>query len=343
LSGHTLRTIADAVGGTVEGDADIRVLAVREPAAAGEGDLAILTDPRLDTGSLGASALVVGPGVATGGRPAVRVKSPRRALAVILMLFHPEKRRPAGIAPGAFVSPRAALGSGVFVGSGAVIEDGAIIGNGCQVHAHAVVGEGVVIGENSVLHPHVTLYPGVVVGRGVVVHAGAVIGSDGFGYERDEAFVQRKVPQVGTVEIGDDVEIGANATIDRATLGVTRIGRGTKIDNLVQIGHNTRIGEDCCLVSQVGLSGSVTLGDRCVLAGQAGIADHVTLAPGAVVGAQAGVPSDLGPGFWLGTPALRSTDAARSFAVIARLPELRKQVRGLVERIERLEKELPTP
>ena len=149
--------------------------------------------------------------------------------------------------------------------------------------------------------------------------------------------MQHKIPQVGSVEIGDDVEIGANTTVDRATLGVTRIGDGTKIDNLVQIGHNSTIGKHCCLIGQVGLSGSVTLGDYCVLAGQAGVADHVTLANNVIVGAQAGVHRDLGPGPWLGSPAIPADEAYRVYTALSRLPEMRRTLRVLEERLKKLE------
>ena len=183
-----------------------------------------------------------------------------------------------------------------------------------------------------------TLYPGVRLGCRNRIHSGAVIGSDGFGYDRDAGGVQNKIPQVGTVEIGDDVEIGANITVDRATLGATRIGDGTKIDNLVQIGHNSTIGKHCCLIGQVGLSGSVTLGDYCVLAGQAGVADHVTLANNVIVGAQAGVHRDLGPGPWLGSPAIPADEAYRVYTALSRLPEMRRTLRVLEERLKELER-----
>src|SRR5262249_12018217 len=153
-----------------------------------------------------------------------------------------------------------------------------------------------------------------------------VVGSDGFGYERDAAGRQVKVPQIGGVVLGDDVEIGANAAIDRATLEATLVGAGTKIDNLVQIGHNTKVGEHCCLVGQSGVSGSVTIGDYAVVAGQAGIADHATIGKGVVVGAQCGVPGDLDAGVWLGTPAMLATTARRVFPAVERLPETVKRV-----------------
>jgi UDP-3-O-[3-hydroxymyristoyl] glucosamine N-acyltransferase len=180
------------------------------------------------------------------------------------------------------------------------------------------------------------MYPDTRVGRRVRLHAGVVIGADGFGYARDASGVQHKIPQVGTVEIGDDVEIGANTTVDRATLGTTRIREGTKIDNLVQIAHNCTVGKHCCLVAQVGVSGSVEIGNFCVLAGQVGVGDHVKLADGAMVGAQSGVMRDLGPGRWLGYPAIPAEQALQAYLLLTKLPDMRKRLIRLEKRLEEL-------
>lgn len=342
MPAFTLDELAERIGGTVEGDGSVTVRGVGEVAEASEGEVAVVIDRRFEKriGSLRAGAVVVGPNADPAGRPAIRVPEPKKALVALLGLFHPEARRSPGVAPGAFVSPDSTLGAGVSVGAGAVVEAGAVLGDGCQVWPGVFVGEGVVVGEESVLFPGVVLYPGTRVGRRVRIHAGTVVGSDGFGYERDARGVQVKVPQVGGVEIGDDVEIGAGCAVDRATIGVTRIGRGTKIDNLVQVGHNCRIGEQCCLIGQSGLSGSVTLGNFVVLAGQAGIADHVTLADGVVVGAQSGVPHDLTPGVWLGTPPLPREKAGRALMAFGHLPEMRRELKRLSERCRLLEEEL---
>jgi UDP-3-O-[3-hydroxymyristoyl] glucosamine N-acyltransferase len=198
------------------------------------------------------------------------------------------------------------------------------------------VGPGVEVGEACVLGPHVTLLAGVRLGRHVVVHPGAVIGADGFGFAFDGAR-HRKIPQTGGVVIEDDVEIGANTTIDRATFGETIVRRGTKIDNLVQIGHNVEIGEHSILVAQVGISGSSRLGRGVVLAGQVGVADHVAIGDGALVGAQGGVPGDLDAGGrYLGTPARPILEAKRIFAAETRLPELLQRVRALEREVEKL-------
>jgi UDP-3-O-[3-hydroxymyristoyl] glucosamine N-acyltransferase len=222
------------------------------------------------------------------------------------------------------------------VGPLVVIEAGARVGPGARVGALTYLGPGVEIGEGCVLGPHVTLLAGARLGRRVLVHPGAVIGADGFGFAFDGAR-HRKIPQVGGVVIEDDVEIGANCAIDRATFGDTVVRRGTKIDNLVQIGHNVEVGEHSILVAQVGVSGSSRLGRGVVLAGQVGVADHVTIGDGALVAAQGGVPSDLDAGGrYLGTPARPILEAKRIFAAETRLPDLLQRVRALERAVEAL-------
>jgi UDP-3-O-[3-hydroxymyristoyl] glucosamine N-acyltransferase len=234
------------------------------------------------------------------------------------------------------VAASARVDPSASVGPLAVVDERAVIGPGVRLHAHVYVGPDVQIGEDSTLYPHVTLRESVRVGRRVVIHAGAVLGADGFGFAFDGA-EHRKVPQVGGVLIEDDVEIGANTTIDRATFGDTIVRRGTKIDNLVQIGHNVEIGEHSLLVAQVGVSGSSRLGRGVVLAGQVGVADHVTLGDGVVAGAQAGIPSSIEAGTRvLGTPARPAAQAKRIIVVEARLPELLQRVRALEQRLEKL-------
>jgi UDP-3-O-[3-hydroxymyristoyl] glucosamine N-acyltransferase len=221
-----------------------------------------------------------------------------------------------------------------------VIASGVEIGAGTVLAAQVFVGANVRIGRDCRIYPHVTLREGTALGDRVTVHAGAVIGADGFGYARDGAR-HVKIPQVGRVVLGDDVEIGANVTIDRATLGVTRIGRGTKIDNLVQIAHNVRIGEDTVIVAQVGISGSSEIGSRVTIAGQVGIVDHVRIGDGAIVGAQAGVTKDVHDGaIVLGSPAAPHLEFKRQLAATARLPQLGKALRALEERLRALESRL---
>jgi UDP-3-O-[3-hydroxymyristoyl] glucosamine N-acyltransferase len=335
----TLGEIATLLGGEIEGDPGTPIDRIVPPEEAGDGAVAVLTGRKAlaAIASCRASALVVPAGTQAPGRPLVRVADPRRAFVALLAFFAPGDARGSGVDPRAHVDPTAEVGEGAWVGPGAVVEAGAHLGARVHVHPLAFVGEAAHVGDDAVLFPGVVLYPGVTVGRRVRIHAGSVIGSDGFGYERDSSGVQRKVPQIGTVEIADDVEIGSNSCVDRATVGATRIGAGTKIDNLVQVGHNTQVGEHCCVIGQAGLSGSVTVGRFSVLAGQCGIADHVTLAEGTVVGAQAGVHRDIGPGIWHGAPALPAKDARRVFPIVARLPELLRRFKELEEKVAELE------
>ena len=310
MAAYSLGAIAEKLGGELTGDPTLAVERVREPAAAGHREIAVLFESPSDPSAIAelrASAVVVPHGFPRGegnGHALIRVGDPRAALAALIAMLHPERRPAAGTDPAARVSPEAELGPGVYVGPGACVERGARLGAGTEVHAGSYVGEEVEIGEGSVLHPNVTIYAGTRIGRRVRIHAGTVVGSDGFGFPRGTDGSLRRVPQVGTVVIEDDVEIGANCAIDRATLETTRIGRGTKIDNLVQVGHNAELGKDCCIMGQVGLSGSVRIGDGVTLAGQVGVADHVRIPDGAAVGAQAGVVHDIGPGRWVGSPAL---------------------------------------
>ena len=338
----TAGEIAALLGGELVGEASTPIDRIAPPEEAGEGAVAVLAERKAlaSMAACRASALVV---TEAPGRLLVRVAEPRRAFLALLELFAPDERRAPGVDPRAHVDPAAVVGDGSWVGPGAVVEAGARLGARVRVHPLAVVGSGARVGDDTVLFPGVILYPGVSVGSRVRIHAGSVIGSDGFGYERDASGVQRKVPQIGTVEIADDVEIGANSCVDRATVGATRIGAGTKIDNLVQVGHNTHVGEHCCVIGQAGLSGSVKVGRFSVLAGQVGVSDHVTIAEGTVVGAQAGVPNDIGPGVWLGSPAIPVKDARRAYPAIARLPELLRRMRELEAKVAALEGRRPEP
>jgi len=235
------------------------------------------------------------------------------------------------IAPGVTVPPDA------FIGPHVVIEADAAIGARAVIHAGCFVGARAKLGDEVLLYPRVTIREECALGNRVIVHSGTVIGSDGFGFVRD-GDMYRKLPQVGTVEVGDDVEIGANVTIDRATTGTTRIGAGSKIDNLVQIAHNVQIGRNCIIVAQVGISGSTVLGDDVTLAGQVGVVGHIEIGNGAVVGAQSGVSKSVKPGERMfGCPAMPLRQAKRIEASIRNLPELIQTVRLLKRRLEELE------
>jgi UDP-3-O-[3-hydroxymyristoyl] glucosamine N-acyltransferase len=257
------------------------------------------------------------------------VARPHDALIQLLPKFYPELERAPSIHPTARVGRGARIGSDVTLDEYAVVGPGASLGDGVWIGAHTVIGEGTRVGERSRIYPNVTVYAGTDIGARVRVHSGAVLGSDGFGYMfRDGEHA--RIPHVGRCIIGDDVEIGANTTVDRGSIDDTVIGAGTKIDNLVQIGHNVRIGRLCLIIAQVGISGSVHIEDGCVLAGQAGIGGHITIGAGARIAGQAGVFGDVPPGeSWSGYPARPHRESLRATSALFKLP-------GILKKIERL-------
>ena len=337
----TLAELAPLIGGELIGDGsvEIRRVAPVEPAEALQpGDITLAESEQFfqKAQSSSASAIVVSFEPPASTKPMVRVKKTTLALAKMLAVFHPVEKPAAGVHPTAHVGGDVTLGNGVHVGPNAVVKDGASIGDRSIVDAGAVIGERVVVGADCVIHSNATLYRDIRLADRVIVHSGTVIGSDGFGYVL-EGKTRVKIPQVGTVVVEDDVEIGANVAIDRSTLGPTVIKRGTKIDNLVQIAHNVVIGENTVVCGLTGISGSVTIGDNVTLAGQVGLADHVAIGPNATIGAQSGVTKDLPGGqYYLGSPAVPIGQASRQYAVIANLPELSKRVRELEKQIDEL-------
>jgi UDP-3-O-[3-hydroxymyristoyl] glucosamine N-acyltransferase len=338
-AGLTLGAIAAALGATLDGDPARTITGVAPLEAAGPEHVSFCVDDRHREAARnsGAAAVVIASDAGALPMATLRVRAPRQALIRLLRLFHPATASAPGVHPTAVVGSSARVDATAAIGALAVIEDGAEIGADVRIHPLVYIGRDAVVGEGSELYPHVVLRDGVRLGRRVVVHPGAVIGADGFGYAFDGA-VHQKIPQVGTVVVEDDVEIGANTTIDRATLGATVIRRGTKVDNLVQVGHNVEVGEHSILVSQVGISGSSRLGRGVVLGGQVGVADHVTLGDGVMVGAQSGIHADLEPGAKvLGTPARPITLAKRIFVTEGHLPDLVRRVRELERRLSRVE------
>jgi UDP-3-O-[3-hydroxymyristoyl] glucosamine N-acyltransferase len=267
------------------------------------------------------------------------VSDPLDAFIKTLKRFRPERKRAAiGVSPHAYVSPRAKIGPNTNIYPGAFIDDGAEIGGGCDIHPGVTVGRDCRIGEDCTIHPRVTLYDDVIVGDRVIVHAGAVLGADGFGYRfRNHRF--EKIPQLGHVRIENDCEIGANTTIDRGMIGPTVIGEGTKLDNMVMIGHNCELGKHNVFASQVGLAGSVTTGDYVRCAGQVGIADHLHLGTGSTVGAKSGIHKNVPDGdTQVGYPALPEQEAFKVAMATVKLPEMRKQLRELTQRVDALAK-----
>ncbi len=342
--GGTVRlgVLAEQIGCRLEGDGGVEVVGVRALDEAGPTDLTFVTDARhaAQLPASRAAAVILPESAPAADRPTLRAPNPYLALARALAAFHPAERAAPGVHATAVVAADARVHAEASVGPLCVIAAGAEIGAGTVLDAQVFVGAQARIGRDCRIFPQVTLRERTELGDRVTVHAGAVIGADGFGYARDGARYV-KIPQVGRVVLEDDVEIGANVTVDRATLGATRIGRGTKIDNLVQIAHNVRVGEDTVIVAQVGISGSSQIGSRVTLAGQVGVVDHVRIGDDAVVGAQAGVTKEVPPGaIVLGSPAVPHLEFKRQLAATARLPLLGKTLRALEERLRALEARL---
>lgn len=339
LLGH----LVELVGGRlVGGDPSTVIRGAAPPDQAGPHDVTMALSPRYweDLGDRPVGAVLVAPGRAVPGRACVEVADPRGAFDRILELFAPEPWMPdAGVHPAAVVDPSARLGEGVRIGALAFVGRRARLGRGCAVFPGAVIGDDAEIGELSVIHANAVIRERVRVGARVIIGPGAVIGSEGFGFAT-EGGRHRRRPQIGTVIIEDDVEVGANACIDRASCGATVVGRGAKIDNLVQIAHNVRVGPHAIVVGQVGIAGSARIGAGAVLAGQAGVRDHVRVGDGAVVAARTMVIEDVEPGARVaGEPAMPHTRALRVWAAARRLPELAQRLQELEARIGRLEAE----
>lgn len=335
--GYRLAELAELVGGRVEGNPDRVVDAVRSLEAAGPRDLSFLKDPRYrgQAAASAAGALLVGPSLADAslGRDLVVADDPSYALARLLGALHPEERRPPGVHPTAILDPGCEVHPEAHVGPYAVIGAGSRIGAGAAVLAFVALGRGCVVGEGSVLHPHAVLYDGTEVGAGCIVHSGAVLGADGFGYATYGG-AHHKVPQVGRAVLEDQVEVGANSTIDRAMLGETRIGAGTKIDNLVQVGHNVQVGRHCILCGQAGIAGSTRLGNGVVLAGQSGVSGHIELGDGVQVAAKSAALSSLAPKTVVaGIPAIEMRKWRRQAVLLSRLEEMSRRLRAVEKRL----------
>jgi len=328
LPTHSAGELAGFLKARLVGDGSVRVSAIASLQQARPGDLIFLEDEKFLPQALRSAASVVIAGEFAlgnaGSKTLLICAHPRLAFAQSAALLCGNPPKKSTIHRSAIIHPQARLGKGVSIGERVIIGRNSVVGRNTRIGAGSVVGEDARIGNDCELFPNVTLYPGVSIGDRVLLHAGAVLGGDGFGYVRDPATGRyQKFPQVGRLEIGDDVEIGANTTIDRGALDVTRIGRGTKIDNLVHIGHNCQIGEDVVIAAQTGLSGSVTIERNAVLAGQVGIADHVCIKEGVTIGAQGGVPTakilrGSGEVYW-GTPARPIRKYLKQLAVLNRL------------------------
>ncbi len=349
----TLADLAARLAGEVAGDAATEVTGVAGYATVAPGELTFVDDRDaagrpLDAATLqkrlhealasAAAAVIVPRSIPTAAKPLLRVTHPKLAFAQALAIFHPTPPPPPGVHPSAVVMPDTQVDASASVGPLAVITPGARIGARTLIGAGCYIGMGVQIGDDCRVYARVVLQRGVTLGDRVTVHSGTVIGSDGFGYVQDEGR-HHKIPQVGGVRIEDDVEIGANTTIDRGTTGDTVIGAGTKIDNLVQIAHNVVVGRNCIIVAQTGVAGSAVLEDGCILAAQVGVHDHARIGAGAIVLGRSGVVADVPAGTVVsGFPARPHREELQLEALRRTLPEMRDNLRALAARLERLDK-----
>ncbi|MCM8771116.1 MAG: UDP-3-O-(3-hydroxymyristoyl)glucosamine N-acyltransferase [Candidatus Omnitrophica bacterium] len=338
----TLKQIADFVQGEVKGDADIVITGVSGIKEAKEGDITFLANTKYAhyLEQTQASAVITSKEITTSSRPIIRTENPSLAFAkVVSLISPPQTKQPEGIHPSAILGKDVDLGKNVAIGAYTVVEDHASIGDNTIIYAGCYIGYNSKIGKDSIIYPRVTIREAVTIGNRVVIHSGSVIGSDGFGFVTIDGLHQR-IPQIGTVIIQDDVEIGANVTIDRARFEKTIIGKGTKIDNLVQIAHNVVIGENSIIVAQAGISGSTTLGKNVIIAGQAGLVGHISIGDNVVVMAQSGVSKSIPPNtkVW-GYPAKEHTEAKKVNACVQRLPHLYKVVEDLKKKIQELEEQ----
>ncbi len=335
----TLAQVAEVTGGDLIGSGAMPITRVSPVGEAGPDALGFLADRRyLEAAATSeAGAFLVSEEFAdqvNPDRPRIVVQDGHRALQALLVALHPSTAPTPGVHPTAVLGRGVRLGEDVEIGPYAVLEPGSVVGARSRVGAHVVVGRGAEIGDDCVLHPHVVLYPGARIGSRVILHAGARVGVDGFGY----AWVDgghKKVPQVGGCVVEDDVEIGANTTLDRGSIGDTRVGAGTKLDNLVHIAHNVQLGPHCAAAALVGIAGSTRLGAGVFLGGQAGVIGHLVLGDGVKVTAQAGVFRDIPSGETVaGTPARPNREFLRTRAGLERLPKLVERVRLLEARLD---------
>lgn len=311
-----VRELAEFLGGELIGDGETEITSVADIARASIGDLAFYEKPDTIPETNASCVIVKAEARAVASVPLILVAIPKLAFAKAASILLKNKNAP-------FIQPSAS------------IADSAKIGKSTQIHAGVSIADNVTIGENCVIHPNVVIYEHSAIGNNVILHAGAVIGADGFGYVKDESGEYVKFPQIGTVVIENNVEIGANTCVDRGALGETRIGEGTKIDNLVQVGHNVSIGKRCVIASQTGISGSVVIEDDCVIGGQVGFGDHVRVQSGAVIGSQAGIlPGKIvRPGVWWGTPIQPLDEYKRQNAHVKSLQRLKDDVKAIKKKL----------
>ncbi len=336
--------LAEIVGGNVVGNGATFIERIANLDDAGEGEIAYVDNEKFfaTAKESNASCLIVNQAQKDFRSPAqIEVKNPKLAFALIGATLHPAKSREPGVHPSAFIAETADIALTSYIGPNVSIGEYSKIGSGTRIEAGTAIGDNVSIGVNCVVYPSVVLYDNIAIGDNVILHAGVCIGADGFGYVRDQ-MGYHKFPQIGTVIIEDEVELGAHTCIDRAALGRTRIGRGTKLDNMVHVGHNCDIGERVVIAAQTGISGSVVIEDDAVIGGQVGFGDHTRVQKGAIIGSKAGIlPGKIvRPGVWWGIPVQPLDDYKRLNAHLNRLPQFRDEVKQLEREVAELKKQI---
>ena len=328
----TLREIASHVGGDISGNPDLVITGISEIQNSTPGTISFLGNMQYKkyVSDTAASAIFVSKPSHLFGKNGIIVENPQLAIAKTLEMFHPEPNVKKSVRKGAFLHPDSTIGDNVMIEPGAVVENGAFIGQDSWIGSNVYIGPGVIIGKHSRLYPNVTVYHDVKIGERVIIHSGTVVGCDGFGFISKEN-IHEKIPQTGNVVIGDDVEIGSNTAIDRATIGSTKIGDITKIDNLVHIAHNVNIGKGCLITAQVGIAGSVTIGNYCSFGGQTGVVPHVTIGDKSIFAAKSGVTKSLvGGKMYAGYPAREIRDQHKREALIAEISRMRQKLDQLL-------------
>jgi len=343
--GKSINFLAELVGGKVIGNGDTVIQRIANLDSAGENEIAYVDGEKFFEAAQASKApclIVPREHPDFPGHTLLEVENPKLAFSLIAATLHPAKRREPSIHSTASVADTADVALTAYLGPGVCIGNYSRVGASTRIEAGVVIGDNVVIGSDCVIHPNVVLYDGVTIGDNVILHAAVCIGADGFGYVRDR-MGYHKFPQIGTVVIEDDVELGAHTCVDRAALGRTRIGRGTKIDNMVHVGHNCDIGERVVIAAQTGISGSVVIEDDAVIGGQVGFGDHTRVQSGAIIGSKAGIlPGKIvRPGVWWGIPVQPLAEYKKMNAHLGRLPQMRDEIKELRKEVERLRKRLP--
>lgn len=341
----TAATIAGFLNGEIEGNPEIKVNTVAKIEEGHAGALSFLANPKYEhyIYTTKSSVVLVNKSFVSSakiGATLIRVENAYEAFASLLRLVDQARPRKTGIHPTAVIESSAKIGSDVYIGPYAYIGENSVVGDGCAVYPHVYLGDNSSLGKNCTLNPGVTVYHDCVIGEGCIVHAGSVIGSDGFGFAPQSENEYMKIPQLGNVILEDNVEIGANVTIDRATMGSTVIHKGVKLDNLIQIGHNVEIGENTVMAAQTGIAGSTKVGKNCMFGGQVGIGGHIRIADGTKVGAQAGIISNIKEENTViqGSPAIEIKQFMKSSVIFKRLPDIKTKIDTIEKDVEALKK-----